>query len=70
MAARDLSDQSLGELSKQLTGQTSTLVRQELALARAEMQEKGKLLGLGGGLLVARGCLASAHWRFCSRRSC
>ena len=57
MADRDLSDQSLGELSKQLSEQTSTLVRQELALARAEMQEKGKLLGLGGGLLGGAGLL-------------
>ncbi|MDQ3691305.1 MAG: phage holin family protein [Chloroflexota bacterium] len=57
MADRDLSDQSLGELSKQLSEQTSTLVRKELALARAEMQQKGKLLGLGGGLLGGAGLL-------------
>ncbi|MBA2764614.1 MAG: phage holin family protein [Thermoleophilaceae bacterium] len=52
-----MSDQSLGDLAKRLSEQTSTLVRQELALARAEMQEKGKRFGLGGGLLGAGGLL-------------
>lgn len=46
-------EQSLGELASRLSEQTATLVRQELALARAEMQEKGKRLGIGGGLLGA-----------------
>ncbi len=53
MADNDLTDQSLGDLAKRLSEQTSTLVRQELALARSEMQEKGKLFGLGGGMLGA-----------------
>lgn len=50
-------EESLGELTRRLSEQTATLVRQELALARAEMQEKGKRLGLGGGLLGAAGLL-------------
>ncbi len=57
MSNNDMSDQSLGDLAKRLSEQTSTLVRQELALARAEMQEKGKRFGLGGGLLGAGGLL-------------
>ena len=42
----------IGELVKELSSQTSTLVRQELELARAELQEKGKLAGRGAGLLA------------------
>lgn len=57
MSSNDVSDQSLGDLAKRLSEQTSTLVRQELALARAEMQEKGKRFGVGGGLLGAGGLL-------------
>ena len=58
MTNNDMSDRSFGDLAKRLSEQTSTLVRQELALARAEMEEKGKRFGLGGGLLGAGGLLA------------
>ncbi|MDP9384749.1 MAG: phage holin family protein [Actinomycetota bacterium] len=58
MTNRDAGDQSIGDLAKQLSEQTSMLVRQELALARSEMQEKGKRFGIGGGLLGAGGLLA------------
>ena len=57
MADRDLSEQSFGELARRLSEQTSTLVRQELALARREMQQKTKRFGLGGGLLGTAGLL-------------
>jgi uncharacterized membrane protein YqjE len=57
VAERDLSDKSLGELAQRLSQDTSTLVRQELALARVEMQEKGKRFGIGGGLLGTAGLL-------------
>jgi uncharacterized membrane protein YqjE len=57
VSSNDVTDRSLGDLAKQLSEQTTTLVRQELALARAEMQEKGKRFGLGGGLLGAGGLL-------------
>lgn len=57
MSDGDMRDQSIGELVKRLSEETSTLVRQELALARAEMEEKGKLFGLGGGMLGAAGLL-------------
>ena len=46
---------SVGELVGQLSEQTSTLVRQELALARAEMTQKGKAAGLGVGLFGGAG---------------
>ena len=47
----DLRERPIGELVKDLSAQTSTLVRQEIALARAEVQEKGKLAGKGAGML-------------------
>lgn len=51
-------DQSIGELLKELSEQTSTLVRQELDLAKAEMAQKGKKAGLGAGMVGAAGVLA------------
>ncbi len=48
---------STGELVSQAAGQISTLVRSELALGRAELLDKGRKLGLGGGLLAAAGIL-------------
>ncbi|MGO1056180.1 phage holin family protein [Crossiella sp. CA198] len=47
-----------GELVKSLTEQVSTLVREEMALARAELQHKGKQAGVGAGLAGAAGLLA------------
>jgi uncharacterized membrane protein YqjE len=46
----DLRDQPIGDLLKQLSQETTTLVRQELELAKAEMAEKGKRAGLGAGM--------------------
>jgi uncharacterized membrane protein YqjE len=51
MATEDARDRGIGELVKDLASQTSTLVRQELQLAQAEVTEKGKLAGRGAGLL-------------------
>jgi uncharacterized membrane protein YqjE len=48
----DARDRPIGELVKDLSSQTSTLVRKEIELARAELQEKGKLAGKGAGLLA------------------
>jgi uncharacterized membrane protein YqjE len=50
-----LREQSVGDLLKQLSQETSTLVRQEMALARAELTEKGKRAGVGAGMLTAAG---------------
>jgi len=46
-----LRERPIGELLKQLSQQTSTLVRQELELAKADMAEKGKKAGVGAGVL-------------------
>lgn len=41
-----------------MSEQVSTLVRDELALAKVEMVEKGKRAGIGAGLFGAAGVLA------------
>ena len=46
----DLRDRPIGELMKQLAQETTTLVRQEIELAKAEVSEKGKKAGIGFGL--------------------
>jgi uncharacterized membrane protein YqjE len=45
----DPRDRGFGELVKELAGQTSTLVRQEIKLAQAELTEQGKTAGRGAG---------------------
>ncbi|MET9515573.1 phage holin family protein [Streptomyces sp. NPDC002994] len=47
--------ESVGDLVKHASEQISQLMRQELRLAQAEMQQKGKRFGLGGGLLGGAG---------------
>lgn len=42
---------STADLVSQAASQISTLVRDELALAKLELAEKGKRAGLGGGLI-------------------
>ena len=54
----DTHDASTGELVSRLAEQVSTLVRDELALARQEMVAKGKRAGKGAGLLGGAGVLA------------
>src|SRR5829696_10044106 len=49
---QDRRERPIGELVKELSQQTSTLVRKEIELARAEVQQKGKLAGKGAGLLA------------------
>ena len=48
----------MGELVNNLSRQMSELVREELRLARAEMQSKGKHAGIGLGLFSGAGLLA------------
>jgi hypothetical protein len=50
-----LREQPMGELFKQLSNDLSTLVRQELKLAQAEMTEKGKNAGVGVGMFGGAG---------------
>jgi uncharacterized membrane protein YqjE len=47
----DLRDRPTGELLKQLSDQTTTLVRQEIELAKAELGQKGKKAGAGAGMI-------------------
>jgi uncharacterized membrane protein YqjE len=57
-AAREsdrLREESMGALFKQLSDELSTLVRQELRLAQAEMTEKGKRAGIGIGMFGGAG---------------
>jgi hypothetical protein len=51
----ELREQSLGELFGRLSSDTSTLIRQEFALARAELTEKGREAGKGAGILGGAG---------------
>ncbi|HEU4945237.1 MAG TPA: phage holin family protein [Solirubrobacterales bacterium] len=51
--AGDLRESSTGELVRQLSEQSSQLIRQELDLAKAELTEKGKRAGIGAGMLAA-----------------
>ena len=52
------SDRPVGELMRELSEQTSTLIRQELELARLELSEKGKRAGIGAGMLGGSGIVA------------
>jgi hypothetical protein len=54
-AGEDLRERPLGELLKQLSEETATLVRQELELAKAEIATTGKKAGIGAGLFGAAG---------------
>lgn len=58
MTREELSDRSMGDLVQQLSQQTSRLVRQEMRLAQAELQEKGKRAGLGAGMFGGAGLIA------------
>jgi uncharacterized membrane protein YqjE len=46
----DQRSQSTGDLVKQLSEQTTTLVRKEIDLAKAELTAKGKVAGQGAGM--------------------
>lgn len=56
--ARPLSEQSTAELVQRASEQISLLVRDELALAKAELAEKGKHAGVGIGLFGGAGAFA------------
>ena len=53
-------ERSLGELFAELASETSTLVRQEIQLATAEMSQKVSSAGRNVGLIGAGGALAYA----------
>jgi len=58
MQSRD--GRSLGELFSELAQETSTLVRQEVNLAKTEMSQKASTAGKHIGVLAAGGALAYA----------
>ncbi|MFC0528448.1 phage holin family protein [Phytohabitans kaempferiae] len=56
--ARPLAEHSTAELVQRASEQISLLVRDELALAKAELTEKGKHAGVGIGLFGGAGAFA------------
>ena len=57
-AGSDPRERPVGELLKELSDQTATLVRKEMELAKAELTEKGKQAGLGAGMFGGAGLFA------------
>ncbi len=53
-------ERSLGDLFSQLTHDLSTLMRQEVMLAKTELSQKASAMGKDVGLLAAGGALAYA----------
>ncbi|HEX2049665.1 MAG TPA: phage holin family protein [Actinomycetota bacterium] len=53
--ADELKERPLGELLRELSQETATLVRQEIALARAELAQTGKKAGIGAGMFGGAG---------------
>lgn len=53
-------DRSLGELFSELATETSTLVKQEVALAQTELTQKATKVGKNVGFLVVGGAVAYA----------
>ena len=51
----ELRDRPTGDLLRDLSDHTTTLVKQEMELAKAELQEKGKQAGLGAGMFGGAG---------------
>jgi hypothetical protein len=59
---RARSGRPLAALLSDLAGETSTLVRQEIALFKAELNEKLGRMGVGAGALAAGGVIAFSGW--------
>jgi hypothetical protein len=53
----ELRDRSTPELLRELADQVTTLVKQEIDLAKAEVSEKGKRAGIGAGMFGGAGVL-------------
>jgi Putative Actinobacterial Holin-X, holin superfamily III len=66
--SEELRERPIGDLVKQLAAQTSTLVRQEIDLAKAEMSEKAGIAGQGAGMFsgaAVAGLLAAGALTAC-----
>ena len=59
---RPVAEQSTAELLQTASDQISRLVKDELALAKAELAEKGKHAGIGSGLFGAGGVVVFYGW--------
>jgi MFS family permease len=57
MEAHGNHDRSLADLGRQLSNQTTELVRHEVELASAELRVKGKRAGIGAGMFGGAGAL-------------
>jgi uncharacterized membrane protein YqjE len=53
----DLRERPIGDLLKQLSQETTTLVKQELDLAKAEVAQKGQQAGKGVGMFGGAGVM-------------
>jgi hypothetical protein len=51
-------DRALADLMRDLSQQSTELIRQEIALAKAELRQKGKAAGIGAGMFGAAGVVA------------
>lgn len=56
--SNDLRERPLGDVAGQLMQDVSLLVRQEMKLAKAEMQEKGRTAAFGLGMIGGAGVVA------------
>jgi len=54
----DLRDEPIGDLVKQVQGEASSIVSKELKLAKAEVGEKAKEVGVGAGMFGGAGYMA------------
>jgi len=57
MESQVSNDHSLADLARQLSNQTTDLVRHEVELAKAELRVKGKRAGVGAGMFGGAGAL-------------
>ena len=64
MMAQPRDERSLGDLFAELARETSTLVRQEVQLAKAELTQSASEAGRGIASLVAGGAIAYAGFLF------
>ncbi len=56
----DKQDRSIGELFSELANETGTLIRQEIALAKVELNQKANSVGRNVGYLLLGGAVAYA----------
>lgn len=59
-AQRPARDESVGQLLGELSSDMSTLVRQEVALAQAELKQKARTAGKGAGMLAGAAVMGLA----------